>query len=97
VGIIDRRYASHRDESPGGAIIYWHVDDLAAAVKDLLARGAKEHEPILERRRWFRHPPGGRPVRQHPGHHVQPALRGDPHRALTAPGQPKSLSSITDV
>ena len=49
MGIIDRRYASHRDESPDGAIIYWHADDLAAAVKDLLARGAKEHEPILER------------------------------------------------
>ena len=49
LGIIDRRYAPHHDESPGGAIVYWHVDDLAAAVKDLLARGAKEHEPIVER------------------------------------------------
>jgi predicted enzyme related to lactoylglutathione lyase len=49
LGIIDRRYASHRDEVPGGAVIYWHVDDLTAAVKDLLARGAKEHEPIVER------------------------------------------------
>jgi predicted enzyme related to lactoylglutathione lyase len=49
LGIIDRRYAPHHDESPGGAIVYWHVDDLALAVKDLLARGAKEHEPIVER------------------------------------------------
>ena len=49
LGIIDRRYAPHRDEAPGGAVVYWHVDDLAAAVKDLLARGAKEHEPITER------------------------------------------------
>ena len=49
LGIIDRRYAPHRHESPGGAIIYWHVDDLAAAVEDLLARGAKELEPIVER------------------------------------------------
>ena len=49
LGIIDRRYAPHHDESPGGAIVYWHVDDLAAAVKDLLTRGAKEHEPIVER------------------------------------------------
>ena len=49
LGIIDRRYAPHQGESPGGAIVYWHVDDLAAAVKDLLARGAKEHEPIVER------------------------------------------------
>ena len=49
LGIIDRRYAPHHHDSPGGAIIYWHVDDLAAAVKDLVARGAKEHEPIVER------------------------------------------------
>ena len=49
LGIIDRQYAPHHDESPGGAVIYWHVDDLAATVKDLLARGAKEHEPIVER------------------------------------------------
>ena len=49
LGIIDRRYAPHRDEAPGGAVVYWHVDDVAAAVKDLLARGAKEHEPITER------------------------------------------------
>jgi predicted enzyme related to lactoylglutathione lyase len=61
LGIIDRRYAPHRNGSPGGAIIYWHVDDLAAAVKDLVARGAKEHEPILERsdgsspHRWSTH------------------------------------------
>ena len=49
LGIIDRRYAPHRDEAPGGAVVYWHVDDVAAAVKDLLARGANEHEPITER------------------------------------------------
>ena len=49
LGIIDRRYAPHRDEAPGGAVVYWHVDDVAAAVKDLLARGTKEHEPITER------------------------------------------------
>ena len=30
-------------------MVYWHVDDVAAAVKDLLARGANEHEPITER------------------------------------------------
>ena len=45
LGIIDRRYAPHHDEnrhgSPGGAVAYWHVDDLEAAVKDLLARGAR--------------------------------------------------------
>ena len=57
LGIIDRRYEPHHDEirhgSPGGAVAYWHVDDLEAAVKDLLARGATEHEPILERGEGF--------------------------------------------
>ena len=53
LGIIDRRYAPHRDASPGGAIVYWHVDDLAVTVKDLLASGAKEHEPITERSEGF--------------------------------------------
>ena len=49
LGIIDRRYAPHHQESPAGAVVYWHVDDVAVAVKDLQARGAKEHEPIVER------------------------------------------------
>jgi predicted enzyme related to lactoylglutathione lyase len=57
LGIIDRRYEPHHGEdrhgSPGGAIAYWHVDDLEATVKDLLARGATEHEPILERGEGF--------------------------------------------
>ena len=83
LGLIDRRYAPHHQESPGGAVVYWHVDDVAVAVKDLQARGAKEHEPIVERGDRFHHRLDGRPVRQHPGCHVQPALRGDPRRALT--------------
>jgi predicted enzyme related to lactoylglutathione lyase len=49
LGIIDRRYAPHQDREPAGAIVYWHVDDLAGAVEKLLAMGAKEHEPITER------------------------------------------------
>ena len=57
LGIIDRRYAPHHDEYrhdvPGGAVAYWHVDDLEATVRDLLARGATEHEPILERGEGF--------------------------------------------
>ena len=57
LGIIDRRYEPHhgeyRHDSPGGAVAYWHVDDLEATVKDLLARGATEHEPILERGEGF--------------------------------------------
>ena len=28
----------------GGAIVYWHVDDLAATVEKRLSMGAKQHE-----------------------------------------------------
>ncbi|MDT7725762.1 MAG: hypothetical protein QOI21_2338 [Actinomycetota bacterium] len=47
LGIIDTRYAPHRPAAqPAGSIVYWHVDDLRAAVDRLLSLGAKEHQPI---------------------------------------------------
>jgi predicted enzyme related to lactoylglutathione lyase len=54
LGIIDRRYAPGSSRSgssggPGGAIMYWHVDDLAATVERLVALGAAEYEPITPR------------------------------------------------
>jgi predicted enzyme related to lactoylglutathione lyase len=49
LGIIDRRYAPHRDREPGGAVVFWHVDDVSAALERLAAIGAKEHEPRTER------------------------------------------------
>jgi len=50
LGLIDRRYAppgTSRD--PGGAVIYWQVDDVAAAVARLVEHGATEHQPVVER------------------------------------------------
>ena len=50
LGLIDRRYAppgSSRD--PGGAVIYWQVDDVAAAVARLVEHGATEYQPGVER------------------------------------------------
>ena len=50
LGLIDRRYAppgSSRD--PGGAVIYWQVDDVAAAVARLVEHGATEYQPVVER------------------------------------------------
>ncbi len=50
LGIVDRRFA--RPGTPtgaGGALTYWHVDDLASTVDRLLALGATEHEPITPR------------------------------------------------
>ncbi|MFY1619663.1 VOC family protein [Micromonospora sp. WMMD736] len=50
LGIIDRRYAPPGAASgPGGAVMHWHVDDLAATVDRLLALGATEYQPITPR------------------------------------------------
>ncbi len=50
LGIIDRRYApKSATAAPGGAVVYWHVDDINAAYNRLLAMGASEYEPITER------------------------------------------------
>jgi predicted enzyme related to lactoylglutathione lyase len=47
LGIIDRRYAPPgAPAAPGGAIAYWHVDDLDATVNRLLSMGATEYQPI---------------------------------------------------
>jgi predicted enzyme related to lactoylglutathione lyase len=49
LGIIDRRFAPPGASGPGGAIMYWHVDDLAATVERLVTLGATEYEPITPR------------------------------------------------
>ncbi|WP_433471717.1 VOC family protein [Spirillospora sp. CA-142024] len=50
LGLIDARFrpAGHA-AGPGGAVMYWHVDDLEAAVARLLSMGARVHEKITER------------------------------------------------
>lgn len=50
LGLIDRRFAPPGlAAQPGGAICYWHVDDLPAALERVLSMGARELEPITER------------------------------------------------
>lgn len=50
LGIINRRYAPPGAASgPGGVVMYWHVDDVAAAVDRVLAMGAEEYQPIVHR------------------------------------------------
>jgi predicted enzyme related to lactoylglutathione lyase len=50
LGLIDRRYAPEGSAtSPGGAVLYWHVDDVAAALERLLSMGAREYEPLTHR------------------------------------------------
>lgn len=47
LGIIDRRHAPPgAPTEPGGAITYWHVDDLDTTVNRLLSMGATEYQPI---------------------------------------------------
>jgi predicted enzyme related to lactoylglutathione lyase len=54
LGLIDRRHAPPGAAgAPGGAIVYWHVDDLAATVARLIALGATEYQPITERGHGF--------------------------------------------
>ncbi|HUR01635.1 MAG TPA: VOC family protein [Nonomuraea sp.] len=50
LGIIDRRFAPHsRPGQAGGAVTYWHVDDVQATFDRLLSLGATEHEKPVER------------------------------------------------
>jgi predicted enzyme related to lactoylglutathione lyase len=50
LGIIDRRWQPPAATAgPGGAIMHWHVDDLAATVDRLVALGAAPYEPITPR------------------------------------------------
>lgn len=43
LGIIDSKFA------PKGAVVYWHVDDVAATLEKVTAMGAKEYEPLTKR------------------------------------------------
>jgi predicted enzyme related to lactoylglutathione lyase len=50
LGIVDGAYAPPGAlDGPAGAIVYWHVDDLAATRERLLAMGATEYQPITDR------------------------------------------------
>lgn len=49
LGIIDRRYAPPGAAGPGGAIVYWHTDDLQGSLDRLKSLGAEEFEPLTER------------------------------------------------
>lgn len=50
LGLIDRRFAPAAAATvPGGAVMYWHVDNIHSTLDKLLAMGAKEYEPIIQR------------------------------------------------
>jgi predicted enzyme related to lactoylglutathione lyase len=54
LGIIDRKYMPKgAATTPGGAVLFWHVDDIEAALERLKAMGAKEYEPLIKREAGF--------------------------------------------
>lgn len=54
LGIIDCRFAPKAaTTAPGGAIVYWHVDDVVATINQLLSIGAQVYEPIMQRGEGF--------------------------------------------
>lgn len=54
LGLLDSRFAAQlggdrpAPTGPGGAIVYWHVDDLQGTLDRLLALGATLHHPPRE-------------------------------------------------
>lgn len=54
LGVIDSGYApADSANEPGGAVVYWHVDDLTATFEKLLSMGAKEYEAPTDRGEGF--------------------------------------------
>jgi predicted enzyme related to lactoylglutathione lyase/uncharacterized damage-inducible protein DinB len=46
LGILDLKYAPQHEQ--GGSVTYWQVDDVDAALTDLLGRGATVHEDLRD-------------------------------------------------
>lgn len=54
LGIIDAKYApSSGAGGPAGAVVFWHVDDLPAALERATSMGATQHDPLTEREAGF--------------------------------------------
>jgi len=54
LGFLNAAFAPHPDSAtPSGATAYWHVDDVAAAVEELVRRGATAHDPVTVRNAGF--------------------------------------------
>ena len=50
LGLIDSRYEPEAATAgPGGAVLYWHVDDVAAAFERMLSMGASAYEAFTHR------------------------------------------------
>ncbi|HMQ54362.1 MAG TPA: VOC family protein [Anaerolineae bacterium] len=48
LGIIDSNFAPQGAAGPGGAVVYWHVDDVAKALEKAKALGATDYQPLTQ-------------------------------------------------
>jgi predicted enzyme related to lactoylglutathione lyase len=53
LALIDSAYAPRSAPGPGGTVVYWQVDDVAAALERLLELGATAHDPLTVREAGF--------------------------------------------
>lgn len=54
LGIINSKYAPKGSANgSGGAVVFWHVDDVPATLALLLSMEAKEYEPLIKREAGF--------------------------------------------
>jgi predicted enzyme related to lactoylglutathione lyase len=54
LGLIDAKYAPQGSKpGPGGVVVFWHVDDIDAAIARLKESGASEYEPKTPRSEGF--------------------------------------------
>lgn len=49
LGIVDSKFAGHDRSVPGGALLYWAVDDVQASFDRLVSMGATAHQEPIER------------------------------------------------
>ncbi len=54
LGIIDSNYKPKGAAAgPGGAVVFWHVNGVAATLEKVMSMGAKEYEPLTNREAGF--------------------------------------------
>ena len=78
LGLIDRRFAPPGGaDRPGGAVVYWHVDDVSSGLRPAAGRRGRRARPAARAGPRLRHRVGRRPVRQRARRDDQPAPRPD--------------------
>ena len=54
LGLIDKKFQPKgATGGPGGAVLFWHVDDIEAVHQQLIDMGCKEYDPVTNREAGF--------------------------------------------